>query len=187
MSLGRVTVQPIHVTNALPEAERIAVEVLELQLHLRAEGPRDAFEILGDGTPAIFLTTARVQKLLRLIDAPKKGKDYAREITREILPRLGLIEDSGEVKKPGGGGRKNQPPGPRSFWWTLYRIPFLSRIPRRGAYPQDPGHPLSTPRLSGPASLLRVLICQGVFGGRPRRSSFEPGSVQWAFQATGPP
>jgi hypothetical protein len=72
-NLGGVSVQPRHVTNALPERERVAVEVLQLQLWLRTQGPNPALELLDDGTPAIFLTTGRVRKLLRLIDAPWEG------------------------------------------------------------------------------------------------------------------
>ncbi len=189
--LGRVSVQPRHITAQLPEDERIAVEVLETHLYLRTRGTNAALEVLSDGTPAIFLTTRRIQKILRLIGARKTGKDYARRITKEILPRLGLLNDTGQVKKPGHhGGRHAQPPGPHSYWWTLYRIPTLTKLftPRFGAYPERPGNPeSSTPRPKGSASLLRLLVCQGLISGTMRRRSSRPGSVQAAFQATGPP
>ena len=182
--LGRVSVQPRHVTNALPESERIAVEVLELQLWLRDHGPHDAFEILDDGTPAIFLTIGRVQELLRLIGARKRGRDYARQIRNEILPSLGLIEDTGLVKKP-----KKQTKLGRSFWWNLYRVPVLEKLvsPKHGAYPERPGEPSPTGHPPGLASLYRVLKSQGLIWTRPQGWDPGSGTVQIAFRATGPP
>ncbi len=189
-NLGRVSLQARHLTQALPEDERVAVEVLEAHLWLRTRGPNPALEVLDDGTAAIFLTTRRIQRLLRLVGARKTGKDYAREITKEILPRLGLLQDTGLTKKPGGGGRHHQPAGPHSYWWPVYRVAPLTRLltPKAGAYPRTPGNPeASSARRSVSASLLRMLICQGLISARLKRRRFGPGSVQAAFQATGPP
>ncbi len=127
-SLGRVSLLPRHISQALPEDDRVAVETLETHLWLRARGPNPSLEILPDGTAAIFLTTGRVQVLLRLIGSRRIGKDFARQVTKEILPRLGLLQDTGLVKKPGGGGRHHQPPGPHSYWWPLHKIPQLTRL-----------------------------------------------------------
>ncbi len=145
---GRVSLQARHLTEALPEDERIAVTLLETHLFLRREGPHDAFEILPDGTPGIFLTTPRVQLLLRLIGSRQTGRDFPRKITREILPRLGLLQDTGLTKKPRArtgkeGGRHAQRSMQHSFWWPLHRIPPLTRLttPRFGAYPKRPGSP----------------------------------------------
>src|SRR5438309_848891 len=144
MTFGRDSVLPRHVIAGLTEDERVAVEVLEMHLYLRGRGPRPALELLDDGTVAVFLTTGRIQVILRLLGARKRGKDFARLITKEILPSLGLIEDTGLAKKPcrdgREGGRRAQPRGPHSYWWPLYRLCVLTKLvtPRCGAYPERP-------------------------------------------------
>jgi hypothetical protein len=172
-TLGRISVQSRHLTDALPDDDRVAVEMLETHLYLRDQGPNAAVEVIPrGGGVGVFLTTRRVQKVLRLIGSHKTGKDYARSITREILPRLGLLEDTGLTKKPGPegrGGRHFQPRGPDSYWWILYRLPALSRL-RVGAYPARSGHPQGkTPWHTAVASLWRLVDRQGLIGGRPTR------------------
>jgi hypothetical protein len=193
---------PRHETEALPEDKRIAVVFLEW--HLAQRGKRDdpTFERLADGGLGTFLTTGYVQAGLRAIDAPKTGKDFAAEIKNEILPRLGLLEPTGEVRKPRAekahpgkqretGGRHAQPNELRSYWWPVFRLPTLERLlaglsGRRGAYPSHPGH---SPHEVGKseASLFRLLRCQGLIwerrGGRGRPS----GQIQRTHWATGPP
>jgi hypothetical protein len=133
-----------------------------------------------------------------MIGSRRTGKDYARRLLKEVLPRLELLHDTGLTKKPARrrgpsgkpGGRHAQPTTKHSYWWPLYRIPPLTKLtsPKFGAYPETPGNPeTSNPRRRGSASLLRVLVRQGLISGVRRRSSFSRGSVQWAFQATGPP
>jgi hypothetical protein len=195
-SRGRISLQPRHGTNALPERDRIAVEMLEHHLWLRQHRPEQSLELLPGGGVGVFLTIKYVRRLLREIGACWTGRDYAAEILNEILPRLGLIEYTGQVKKPrvednsfttrAEGGRHAQPNEQHAFWWRIFRLSTLDKIVQpTGAYPAHPGNP--TPRRPGTASLLRLLKCQGLIRGRKPRGSFAPGSVQAAFWATGPP
>jgi hypothetical protein len=186
---GRVSLQPRHITAALPEDERVAVEALETHLFQRGHRPEPSFEVLADGTVGVFLTISHMQKLLRQIGSRKTGEDFAAETLNTILPRLGLIEDTGLTKKPGGGGRHAQPTTTHSYWWRVFRLPTLAKLltPRFGAYPKTPGNPEALTLAPGSASLVGLLRCQGVISGWKRRTSFLRGSVQGAFQATGPP
>ncbi|HZP72456.1 MAG TPA: hypothetical protein VFA97_03660 [Gaiellaceae bacterium] len=193
---GRITLQPIHVTDALPRAHREAVIVVETHLWLR-QAHRDEhapLEVLDDGTLGCFLTVERVRRLLRMTGARYCGEKTARRVLNEILPALGLIEDTGLVKKPakrhpypGEGGRHAQPSLHRSRWWRIYRLPPLTRhvTPKCGAYNNWNGD--VPPRAWGSASLSALLSCQGLIPERKRRVSFQRGSVQWAFANTGPP
>jgi hypothetical protein len=202
---GRVSLQPRHLTEALPRDDRIAVEFLEWHVWQRSHGKNPAFELPESGGVGVFLTISHVQRGLREIGAPKRGKDYAAEILNEILPRLGLIEDSGEAKLPRvheahpddptvgpdeqreTGGRHAQPSSLRSRWWRVFRLPALDRLfSREGAYPRRSGHPLNQER-QGEASLFRLLRCQGLVSSRRKKNQTSPGSVQWAFRHTGPP
>ncbi len=195
---GRVSLLPAHEVSALPADERIAVEVLERHLWLRQQRPDPALEVLPDGSLGVFLTIGYVQSLLHLIDAPKKGEDYAAEILNTILPRLGLIEQTDLTKKPRArvahpgeqretGGRHAQRTPLRSYWWRIFKLPTLTKLvtPIAGAYSRNPGTPPTRPLVS--ASLVGLLRCQGLISPRRRKMRFLPGSVQAAFHATGPP
>ena len=220
---GRVSLQPIHITNALPTDERNAVRALELHLWQRSQRRKNpALEVLPDSTAGVFLTVGHMQGLLRQVGSKKTGEKFARRVLREILPGLGLIEDTGVTKKPrqrphphqnennsqngrifagqdlltseggeqGGlgqtdeGGRHAQLSQHRSRWWRVFSLPTVNKmlIPICGAYAHTS---LTRPNVS--ASLSALLKSQGLISGWKRRTSFNPGSVQEAFWATGPP
>jgi hypothetical protein len=171
--------------------------VIALEHHLWRRGQRDnlSFEVLDRGL-GVFLTIAYMQKLLRAVRSPKTGQHYAAECLNTILPRLGLIEDSGLVKLPvneshrverASGGRAAQNTALHSFWWRIFRLSTLSAIlSQPGAYPSKPGHGRA-PGVALTASLLALLGCQGLVRKPSRSQKFRYGSVQAAFQATGPP
>jgi hypothetical protein len=197
---GRVSLLPRHETAALRPDERAAVEMLETHLWQRtrrAHRAHRALEVLPDGV-GVFLTVAHVQRVLRQIDAPKTGEKFAAHVINDLLPRLGLIEDTGGVKKPRvrtahpgqqreDGGRHAQPNAARSYWWRVFRLPTLDCMftPRTGAYPSAPGTPVGRPRIS--ASLSALLRCQGLPARSRRWGQPSPGSPRAAFEATGPP
>jgi hypothetical protein len=186
---GRVSLQPRHLTNALPPDERVAVEALERHLWHRGQRSEPTFEVLEDGV-GTFLAISHMQECLRLVRSHKTGEDFAAEVLNTILPGLGLIEDTGRVRKPGGsGGRRHQPDRLHSRWWRIFRLPTLTKLlkPRSGAYPSSPGLPLRLTPALVPASLVGLLRRQGRIPARSKRNRFAPGSVQAAFHATGPP
>ena len=128
---GRVSLLPRHVVAALPEDDRVAVELLEQHLHERHPRREPALEVLPDGGVGVFLTIGYVQDTLRAMGARKTGEDYAAEIINTILPRLGLTRDTGLTKKPRtrdphatteAGGRHAQPQLGQSFWWRIFPI-----------------------------------------------------------------
>jgi hypothetical protein len=203
--IGRVSVQPINVTKALPEDQRVAVDVLEVHLWQRGQRRKNpAFEVLPDGTAGVFLTTGHVRKILHQIRARKKGEKFAAQIINTILPGLGLIEDTGLTKKPRTrphphqneshsqngtdvteeGGRHSQPATLHSYWYRVFRLPTLTKMltPICGAYGTTC---LTRPKVT--ASLSALLKSQGLISKRKRRNGFSHGSVQEAFWATGPP
>jgi hypothetical protein len=198
-TVGRVSLKPRHVLDALPEDERVSVELLEHHLWNRQRRAEPALEVLPDGGVGVFLTIGHVQGLLRQIGARKTGEDFAAEILNTILPRLGLLEDTGLTKKPkprtrdprataeAEGGRHAQNTLHRSHWWRVFRLPTVAKLvtPRFGAYPPRPG--TEPPRHWGTASLVGLLRSQGLIPRRRRRSRVSAGSVQAAFWATGPP
>ena len=205
-AVGRITLQPFHVTDALPDDERWAWKAKEAHLWLRYHHRDDnaPLELLPDGSVGDFTTTGHVQMLLRLIGAPKQGEKFAARVKNEIWPRLGLTEKTGWVKKPRvredrpgqqreEGGRHAQSSELSSKWWPVYRLPTLTRLLSRyrdacpgGAYPSHPGEPRSQVRQLT-ASLSALLRCQGLIPKRKRRIRGAPGSVQHTFWATGPP
>jgi hypothetical protein len=189
---GRIPVQDVAITRALPPDERAAVLVLEVHLWERYESKHNSLDTLDDGTVTTFLTVDHVQRILRRINAHKKGEKFAAEILKTILPELGLVEDTGQVKKPrarpnrGGtneGGRHAQPSLLRSRWWRVYALPTFSRYLGRiaGAYRGEMHDRHET------AFLSASLLCQQLIPARRRPSEFKKGSVQAAFWATGPP
>jgi hypothetical protein len=126
--------------------------------------------------------------LLRAIGARKKGLKAAAKAIAE-LERLGVIEDTGRVKKqarsaerilraehfqprPRGGGEKQvsseggydaQPTSLHAYWWRVFRVPALARARERFS-PQ--GGLVNTPK---------------------GQKNANRGSVQWAFAHSGPP
>jgi hypothetical protein len=201
---SRISLLPRHEVDALKHDERAAVEFLEHHLWLRHHrealtGRDDApLEVLDDGTVGVFLTIGYVQTLLRDMGADKIGEDHAATVINTILPRLGLLQATGYVKKPRvrrahpgeqreEGGRHAQPSTSRAYWWRIFRLPTLTRLltPRVGAYPLRPGNPTTPAR--DLASLVGLLRCQGLVRQPKRPSKFGRGSVQAAFWATGPP
>jgi hypothetical protein len=203
---SRVSLQPRHVTNRLPEKQKAAVVALEHHLWLRHHRDNPSLETLDDGAVGVFLTLKHFQRCLRETGSRWKGRDFAAECLNTILPALGLIEDTGLTKKPKAkpskatmiahaahgrtpptdGGRHAQTSPLRSFWWRVYRLPTLTRYVRGlGAYASRRED--AERRAHGTASLFRLLRCQGLVSQRPKRKSFQPGSVQWQFQHYGPP
>jgi hypothetical protein len=206
VSTGRVSLVPRHKVTALSPDEQDAVAVVEThlwkRLHQQRRDPFPALEVLPDGDGVgVFLTISHVQDLLREIGARKKGEDFAAEILKTILPRLGLLEDTGRTRKPRAkssrgsaagkspqtGGRHAQPSLHRSYWLRIFKLPTLIKLltPIAGAYPSRPGTSPARPR--GEASLVGLLRCQGLISGSRRRGGFSSVSVQAAFWATGPP
>jgi hypothetical protein len=195
---GRVSLLPRHVVDALPPDERHAVEMLETHLWQRQQRREPTLEVMPDNTAGTFLTIGHVQKVLRQIKASKRGEDYAAEVLNTILPRLGLLQPTSVTKKPRSqhphpgeqratGGRHAQPTLQHSYWWRVFRLPTLDKYltPRAGAYAAQTW--AFGRRHIGEASLVGLLVRQGLISGfRPRRS-FGRGSVQAAFWATGPP
>jgi hypothetical protein len=194
------------VTGRLSERERAAVAALEHHLALRIESEHEPLDIDADGYSVTFLTVKRMQRCLRAT-GKWRGEHFARECLNEILPRLGLIEDTGEVKKPEitdeqkklrrkhfgdgatSGGRDAQPSILHSYWWRMYRLPTLPRliVSHFGVWLSDAdGQTLRSGRKRG-AFLSALHRSQELQFAPRRRSGFSPGSVQWAFAHSGPP
>lgn len=189
---------------ALPEREREAVRALEWHVGFRAAARKHApIELEEDGQPTTFLTVGHFARCLTACGATRTGRDFAAECLKEILPRLGLIEDTGRVWKPKlsgeeqarretfghgsphEGGQRAQPSILRSRWWRVFRLPTLPRLVESlfGSWLQG-GVDRSR---QGEASLSRLFRCQDLFPPNRRRRSFVRGSVQWVFRNTGPP
>lgn len=207
--VGRISLQPAHITNALDDDDRYAVAALEHHLWLRNENhsKHDAIIVVADGQPGTFLTVKHIQRCLGAVKATKTGEHHAAKVINEILPRLGLIKDTrtatnpGEVMKPvvhnkgnkgrypnqgperTTGGRNAQPSTFRSFWWRCFSLTSL-RIAKPRAYGWTEG--LKHPRPSGSACLYALAVRQGLISTRTKRR-FSPGSVQEAFAVHGPP
>jgi hypothetical protein len=139
--------------------ERDVVDAFLFHLYLREQGEYSAFE----DDLCVFLSNGWMRGLLRAIGARKKGWKAAAKAIAE-LGRLGVIEDTGRVKKParspervlrakhfqprpreGGekdvsseGGYDAQPTSMRSYWWRVFRVPALAhareRFSPQGAY-----------------------------------------------------
>lgn len=185
----------------LDEAERAAVNALGLHLHWRE---RQEQHPALEGHDRVFLTAGWMQGLLRAVGARRAGEKAAREAIAS-LERLGVVEDTGEVKKPRRpaqsvdrarkfqphgdveleGGKDGQPTPGRSYWWRIFRVPALSKVMAalqpQGAYPEVPDLPQHL------ASLSALLRRQGLISPRRRGYRPNPGSVQWVFSHSGPP
>jgi hypothetical protein len=188
----------------LPEREREAVRALEWHAGFRTTVTKfEPVELEEDGTPTTILTDGHFQRCLRACGATRTGEKFAAECLSEILPRLGLLEDTGRVMKPrpsedaqarrekfapghsGEGGRAAQTSLLSSRWWRVFRLPTLPRLVRcqfgvwlSGGIARG-RHDL--------ASLSALFRCQDLVLPSPRRRSFAKGSVQWVFAQSGPP
>lgn len=118
------------------------------------------------------MTTARrssplpMQRLLREVGARETGEKAAAEAIR-FLCASGLLEDTGEVKRPRrraqriaareksapasdsqehGGGRDAQPTIQRSCWWRVFRIVPLAHVLGFYASNRARARTLSNPR-----------------------------------------
>jgi hypothetical protein len=185
----------------LSDDDQAAVDALSLHLWFRGrQTDHPAFE----GQDCIFLTVRWMQELLRGIGARKTGEKAARAAIG-FLEQGGLIMDTGRTKKPRRaedrlarakefqtrgdvayeGGKDAQPAPLRSYWWRVYRVPALTRVLAalnpRGAYARFEAVPQHL------ASLSAFLRRQGLFPRPRRRSTPNPGSVQWVFLHSGPP
>jgi hypothetical protein len=186
---------------SLDEGERDAVNALSWHLHWRdSQTEHPALE----GDDCVFLTAKWMQGLLRAVGARRSGEKAARRAIA-TLRRLGVIEDTGEAKKPRRparsvqraerfqpcgdveleGGKDAQPALGRAYWWRIFQVPALTTalavLRPQGAYAHVPDRPQHL------ASLSALLRRQGLIS--PRRRGYKPipGSVQWAFRHSGPP
>jgi hypothetical protein len=187
----------------LEEDGRAAVDALSLHVWWRArQDEHEAFE--GEEDDCVFLTVPWMQGLLRAVGARKTGEKAAAGAIFFLVEQRGLIVDTGKTKKPrrnsesiaraekfqtagpvaGEGGKDAQPTSLRSYWWRVFHVPALARVRAsipRGAYWQFGDGPQHS------ASLSAFLRRQGLISLPRRRSSPNPGSVQWVFAHSGPP
>ena len=184
--------------------ERDAVNALALHLLRRFE--QDRFAPL-DADGRTFLTVRHMQRLLRGVGARCMGEKAAREAINYLCAN-GILEDTGEVKKPRQrpnriaarekfehqpstpnrsnytGGRDAQPTLLRSYWWRVFRVVPLSAVLRtygamRGAYAYISDVPQHLASLSAWAGR------QGLISRSRGRRRARPGSVQWVFAHSG--
>jgi hypothetical protein len=168
--------------SSLDEGERDAVNAFSLHLHWRdslTEHP--ALE----GRDRVFLTVKWMQGLLRAVGARRSGEKAAQRAIG-ALQTLGVIEDTGETKKPRRpaqsvqrarrfqpcgdveleGGKDSQPTLGHSYWWRVFRVPALTTalavLRPQGAYAHVPDRPQHL------ASLSALLRRQGDFASPAR-------------------
>jgi hypothetical protein len=198
--MARLRLLPARQLQALSREHRAWAKALELHLLRRFQQKR--YEPLDSGDE-IFLTVGYVQRLLRDVEAPRKGEKAAAEALAWLVS-FGLLEDTGKTKKPKAspsraaarehfgkssgteGGRDAQPSTLHSYWWRVFKVVAISRVlaayeQMQGAY----GRFQEVPQL--PASLSALLERQGLIPRRRAPGSFSLGSVQWAFAHSGPP
>lgn len=199
---------------ATDEQGQDAVAMLALHLRRREEQERPgsfaAFDVDEEsGYLETILTPAHIRRLLIELGTRRYGRDYARTILGRLVED-GWIEDTGKVKLPSvpeekwlqahrykcnlprAGGRHSQPPGPHSYWWRVFRLlrhPRLTISPSTGTSWFARSHWGSTKAddAFGEASLCLTVRRQGLLKPPKKPQRFAPGSVQWAFQHTGPP
>jgi hypothetical protein len=181
----------------------LAVRFYWWHLRQRQRAEHDPVDVLDDGRLATFLTVGYVQDGLRRIRVKPNGEHYAARIIR-LLCEMGYLADTGLVKKPrarkqelarrerfsppapkADGGQGAQPGLLRSYWWRVFALPRLGRL-RISAFGSWIVGGLARGRKQE-ASLSALLRRQDLVRNPPRRSRPHPGSVQWAFAATGPP
>jgi hypothetical protein len=181
--------------------ERAATVALEWHVGFRSTREQDPLDI-RDGYAHTFLTIGHFQRCLRESGSKWVGEDFAAECLNTILPQLGLIEDTGTVWKPrkpdqalarrqkfapdsaSYGGADAQADPLRSYWWRVFRLCTFPKliVSAYGVWCDR----FARSRLST-ACLVGLLRRQDLIPAKRRRSTPEPGSVQWAYQATGPP
>ena len=183
--------------------QRDAVNALAQHMLLRLE--QTEFEPF-DEDGKTFISNGWMQCRLRDVGARCQGEKAAAKALRWLCEN-GLLENTGEVKKPrrrenreaarekfgrgegaagGEGGRDPQPSLHRSYWWRVYRVVPLSGALKayeklQGAY----GRFLEVPQHL--ASLSAWAICQGLISHHRGRTGARSGSVQYAYLHSGPP
>ena len=192
----------------LSDDERIAVRCIDLHLRRRFEQrAHEPLEEVEGERCRIFWTVGHVQRLLRRLRYRKTGEKFAAEVIATVQ-RLGILVDTGRVKKPARGdqelaaaekfqpagteisaegGQHAQPTIARSYWWRVFRVLPLQLILRqyRRLRAYDSGHVPDVPlHLRCLSALLRS---QGLIRRTKRRSTPSPRSAQWQFRYSGPP
>ncbi len=194
---------------SLDDDQRVAVRFLDWHLRSRFEQTEHAPLELVDGDPCgVFLTRRHVQRFLKQARYRKTGVRFAAKVIEHLIA-LGLIADTGDVKRPrrtanriaaaakfqksgsvqSEGGRDAQPSLEHSYWWRVFKVVPLELVVRaytraRGAY--SSGETFKRPP-SWTASLCAFARRQGLIPPARDRRSFRRGSVQWVFQNSGPP
>jgi len=183
--------------------------VLALAAHLYFREHQDEYPAF-DNEDCTILTGKWMQVCLRAVGARKCGRK-AGYAARSHLIESSMLIDTGRVKKPTRtmqanhraekfqkvgirpvhGGRSAQPTRLHSYWWPVYLVPALARHLARLTLDGLTSPTRLASVLSAPARDQRSLLargeCQGQFSSRRKRARPNPGSVQWAFQNTGPP
>jgi hypothetical protein len=193
----------------VPNVEELAGDeqdaIYALALHLRCRFEQDEHEPL-DADGRTFLTVSYMQRLLWNVGAHCSGEKAAVGALRWLCAS-GVLEDTGEVKKPrrrpnraaarekfchgdgaerGEGGGDAQPSLARSYWWPVYRVVPLSAVLRwyeslQGAYARFLEFPQALASLSAWAER------QGLISRSRGRRGVRTGSVQYVFAHSGPP
>jgi hypothetical protein len=73
-------------------------------------------ELDDAGQPTTFLTVSHFQRCLRACGATRTGEKFAAECLGEILPRLGLIEDTRQGEEATPVRRREGPPREVRTW-----------------------------------------------------------------------
>ena len=194
---------------ALDDDQKIAVRFLDWHLRSRFEQQQHTpLEVVDSAPCGVFLTRRHVQSYLKQVRHRKTGIRFAAEVIESLIA-LGLLQDTGEVKRPrrtanriaaaakfqrsgsvqSEGGRDAQPSLEHSYWWRVFKVVPLELVVRaytraRGAY--SSGETVRRPP-SWTASLCAFARRQGLIPPARARRSFNKGSVQWVFQNSGPP
>jgi hypothetical protein len=202
-SVTRLSRALVHGAVKISGDEQDAVNALALHLLRRLE--QDEFEPFEDDGRT-FLTVGHMQRLLRAVGARCSGEKAAAQAIRWLCS-TGIIEDTGEVKKPrqrpnriaarekfgrvedartGEGGKDAQPSLEHSYWWRVFRVVPLSAVllaykATQGAYARFSEVPQHLASLSAWAKR------QGLISRRGGRTGAREGSVQYAFLHSGPP
>jgi len=194
---------------SLDDDHKIAVRFLDWHLRSRFEQQEHTPLEVVDGDPCgVFLTRRHVQRFLKQVRYRKSGIRFAATVIEHLIA-LGILADTGEVKRPrraanriaaaakfqnsgtvsSEGGRDAQPSIEHSYWWRVFRVVPLDLVVRvytrpRGAYSSGDSV-RAVPRYL--ASLCAFARRQGLIPPARDRRSFRKGSVQWVFLNSGPP
>jgi len=200
---------PSETLASLNDDQKIAVRFLDWHLRSRFEQQQHTpLEVVDSAPCGVFLTRRHVQSYLKRVRYRKTGIRFAAEVIESLIA-LGLLADTGEVKRPrrtanriaaaakfqksgsvqSEGGRDAQPSLEHSYWWRVFKVVPLEVVVRayaraRGAYSSGE----TVKRAPGwTASLCAFARRQGLIPPARDRRSFRKGSVQWVFQNSGPP